>query len=470
MSSNTNKYLNIEIDKSLLYDLQYLVIDFNLSSSVVLSLDKLLYVIHKIFSLRNQRKFSNLDKVPLYSKVLRYELGPDYRVYLNFLLDNHFITTDNYYRVGHGNNSVAKCKCYGIYNKYSFENTVKYEVKQTCLVKKILKWRESYMDRVKDDELLNEIHNMMEKITIDYESAEKYLNDLFNSGKITKNARNLELSKCKRINDKESFDSIFLIKDSYGRVHTNYTNISKHIRENFLYINGEKAIGIDIKSSQPALLHCVFDDYLNSVKGTQSYIDDNALVSETLNGTAIDIRDKYVNRNNSYSGDHIFDGYVEYKLDTFGYDSYKEMVWNAERELALYKSWLETDIYNEFSSRMSTQIPRKKMKKLFVTHIFSTGWGEYLEPIREVWFKFFPTLHKILSAFKAEDYKNMAYRLQKDESSLVYGDLYSTLKMSGIDTFTTVHDSIIVPESQLDNARSLFNVVLTRNNIPTTAI
>ena len=436
----------------------------------LVKIDKCIYLINKINNLQELKKFKLLDKVPLYSKILRYELGPDYREYLNLLLNNDIITTDNYYRVGFGNNKVAKSKCYGINPKHVTGEKFEYEIKQTCLVKKIVKWRESQMANIKDGALLEGIYGMMDKITIDIDASTAYLDDLLKKKKITPHARDLEYRKCMKIHNKNTLDPLFLTKDNYGRVHTNFTNISKHIRENFLYINGEKAIGIDIKSSQPALLHCVFKDYIDTVKGTQSFTNNNFLEMEVLDGTPIDIRDKYVSKNNSYSGDHIYDGYVNYSLDTFGFDSYKDMVESAERELAEYKLWLETDIYTEFCSRMDKPISRASMKKQFVTHIFSTGWGEYLSEIRQIWFKFFPTLHKILSSFKKEDYKNVAYRLQRDESSFIYGDLYNTLRLSGIDTFTTVHDSIIVPQSKVEDAKNLFNVVLKRNNIPTVAV
>lgn len=464
-NKNFNKYLlknNKELNKYYIANLKF--------SYASLKLDKLLYIIYKISLLQLNKKFKNLNKVPLYSKVLRYEIGPDYRLYLNFLLEFGFISTDNRYIVGYGNNKVAKSKCYGINFVSNSDELYTHTLTQNCLIKKIIKWKDEYMNRIKGDVLLNEIYSMMDNITIDIDGATEYLDKLYYNKEITKRARDLEITKCQRINEHDPMDSLFLTKDSYGRIHTNFTNISKAIRENFLYINGEKAIGVDIKSSQPALLHGVFQDYLETLKGSQSFKTNDPFIIEELNGKAIDIRDKYIGKNNFYTGDHIFDGYIEYKLDTFGFDSYKELVENAERELGMYRIWLESDIYTEFLSRMETKETRKSVKRLFVTHIFSHGKGPHLDSIRNVWYRFFPTLLKIMDSFKEEDYKNMAYRLQKDESTLVYGDLFSTLKLSGINTFTTVHDSVIVPQSQVGLTTSLFNVVLQRNNIHTIAI
>lgn len=53
-----------------------------------------------------------------------------------------------------------------------------------------------------------------------------------------------------KIKDKQFFFTL----DGNERLHTNLTNLSSDIRNNFIYLNGEKIIGTDLSNSQPTFL------------------------------------------------------------------------------------------------------------------------------------------------------------------------------------------------------------------------
>ena len=62
--------------------------------------DYLLYIVGKLIQIPQfNSKLKNLNKIPLYSIILRYELGKNYRKYLDYLIDNKVIESDNHYIV-----------------------------------------------------------------------------------------------------------------------------------------------------------------------------------------------------------------------------------------------------------------------------------------------------------------------------------------------------------------------------------
>ena len=223
-------------------------------------IDSFLHIIHTIRNLSSHKKFKNLQKVPIYSKILRFELGKNYRRYIDYLLKYKFITTDNHYIVGHGT-KPGKCKCYGIAPKYRKNKSEDHELTKKSILTKLIKWKEEKFGKMVDDELLGHLYEMLQKVDIDVVGVNKYLDEMVESGQLTKYKANLERDKCDRINNKSDPHAIFIKKDTYGRVHSNFTNISKHIREKFLYLEGERLVALDIISSQPALLHTLFRKY-----------------------------------------------------------------------------------------------------------------------------------------------------------------------------------------------------------------
>jgi hypothetical protein len=92
---------------------------------------------------------------------------------------------------------------------------------------------------------------------------------------MTKNIRALWHNKLaiEKIHTKNSH----FVVDGYGRLHTVFTVLKKHIRNNFCTIGGKQVAEVDIKNSQPLFLskimiengHNAFDDFIPStINGT----------------------------------------------------------------------------------------------------------------------------------------------------------------------------------------------------------
>ena len=192
---------------------------------------------------------------------------------------------------------------------------------------------------------------------------------------------------------------IFYHFDNYGRMHTNFTILKSFIRKNCLLIDGEETCEMDIKNSQPLFLSKLIQD------SNTKWVDEDEFElfkNLTINGK--------------------FYQYIMDNIKTKDRGMVKELTYKVL-----------------FGRNGSTS----KSDKIFV--------------------KLFPTIHHFIKLYKKEhnDYKILAYDLQKAESSLVFNkiirhvmNLYPDIKI------VTVHDSIIVPIKNKEEVSAIFHTKL----------
>lgn len=430
-----------------------------------LHLEYFVYFLAKITTIPlTNNKYKNLQKVPVSSVILRNEMGKNYKRYIEYLLEYGFIETDNHYVVG-DDITDGKCKCYSISKKYCNSKMININISNKFLLSKILKWKMKKFGKESSDPLVSKIYKMIEEFEIDISGATKYLEELVRKKVITRKVMMCELDKCRRINEKDSNAlEHFVIKDKYNRVHTNFTNLSKHIRENFLYINGKKVVSLDIQTCQPALLYTLFNNYCNMVDA----MSDKSLYNIT-DFERTDCREKYVNRNNIYEGMPNFDSQVNFEYNTFGL-SPQQFVSKIKVELGCYERGLYNDIYDFFSDRWEyfygESRGRSKVKKDWIAYVFGKDVTEYTMRIHYIWNHYFPLLTKLLAHFKKDDHRTLARSLQKNESSIMFDKVFPLLEQT-IGTFTTVHDCILVSPDDIEQASTIFESVLRKNNVVT---
>lgn len=435
------------------------------------NVDYLLYIVGKLIQIPQfNSRLQNLNKIPLYSVILRYELGKNYKKYLDYLIDNKIIETDNHYVVSSPENE-GKCKCYGLKKKYKTSNLVDHTIVKPSLLKQILKWKEKSFKEFGKDELLVKLYGMMDGFTVDIDSTTKKLDSMVKNNEINQRQYDIEINKCKKINNKtETSLSLFITKDSYDRIHTNFTNISKVIRENYLYHNGNKVKGVDIVSSQAALLCSLFTEYRDSLK----YVNENPFEVKDLPKN-VDIRDKYVNKSNNYTGPHMYRD-INRTVNYFDLDS-TDMINKTSNEISKYIQAMSTEgIYEFFQYKYYEMFginkDRKDVKHKWISYIFGNSYST--KPAREesymiymIWEVEFPMLNRILNHFKSSDYKTLAHTLQRNEANLIFNKVCPVIDSElGID-YCTVHDSIIVEEQYCEEVSEIFDRVLEENNIIT---
>lgn len=438
-------------------------------------IDAFLYIINKIIQIPlYNRRFKHLNMVPLSSIILRMEIGKHYKRYIEYLITHKFLDTDNHYIVSSSERS-GKCKCYGLTKKYRSTSLEKHTMSYNSLVGKILAWKETYLGKHTSDEMLGKLYNMMQEFEIDIDAAEVYLNELKESGKISQRKIDIELDKCKRINSKNASTSdLFISKDGYNRVHTNFTNLSKHIRENFLYLNGKKVIGIDIVSSQASLLYTLMDNYVNSLEKEDIRLRENPF-EIPLPFIRKDIRDKYINKKNFYTGSHQYDGKINRSIMQISGMSLSDIIKTAKTELRKFNSILKTEgVYEYFQDKWDLihyeSKSRQFIKKQWISYVFGKGKTPITEQMHFIWTTEFPMLTKVLAHFKEGDYRALAHTLQRHESNIMFKHICPEIDKVFNISYCTIHDSLIIDADYADDVAVLMDSILEKHGIFTGAI
>jgi len=433
--------------------------------------DYFLYIASKIISISTYKKFKNLQKVPISSTVLRFELGKHYKRYIEYLIKYNFIETDNHYIVS-DEEKRGKCKCYGLCKQYKNQKLTSYELTKKSLLNKFLNWKKKKFGEVVSDEMMGQLYTMMQKVSIDIDGVKNYLDKSVKNKEFSRRKAELELLKCERINNNKDPYSLFLVKDLYGRVHTNFTNISKYIRENFLHLDGEKITQLDVISSQPAVLYAVIKRYLNKVlKEVETFHNDEYYLSPyEISTSSEDERDKYLNKDNSYHGKPIYKNDFDPVINKFGFSNYTDMLEEAVNELDRYRTMLKKGIYEFFQYRWEDffweDTSRDKIKKEWIRYIFGRNENKFNEKMEIIWNQEFPLLNKIIKHFKKGNYKPLSHELQRQEADIIYNKVCPEINKTG-KLYFTVHDCLAVKESDADELYNKFDEILLNNDVVT---
>lgn len=218
-----------------------------------LKTDYLISIINELLLKYYFQKDDLIDKeieFNLWSKILRTNYGTKYNYYISYLLDIEFMfMISDYYK-----NKKARTYKLNIYD-HNILDVIKYKVDDTILIKKTSKdfLKKSFLELNNSPipiDIRSKLVDDLYKIDIDIDSSIKYLNDL-------KDNREIEHSKYLRnliSIENAGTGNIFFKFDEYGRMHTNFTVLKKHIRQNFITINGMLTDEVDLPNSQPLFL------------------------------------------------------------------------------------------------------------------------------------------------------------------------------------------------------------------------
>jgi len=221
------------------------------------------YIINLIHELLIKYFFSDdIDnlKINLWSLILRKKYGMNYNYYIEYLIENNYITLISDYYVN------KKSKTYKL-NYKDLKNLKRVKIYDNILLKKynknfILKNIDEYSNNSIDVNVKKKLINDLYKVKIDYDNSIKYLNKLKKNNKIDENKYYKNLLSINSIKD----GHLFFKFDSYGRFHTNFTILKKEIRQNFLKIDNMDLCELDIKNSQPFFLSILMKKYMKDWK------------------------------------------------------------------------------------------------------------------------------------------------------------------------------------------------------------
>jgi len=204
------------------------------------------YLINIIHELLIKYYFSNnIDiKFNLSSLILKQKYGEYYNYYIDYLCDNGFMSLVSNYYVG------KKTKSYKLDTKYVYD-TIRFKNNDKFILKKSKNRYETTISEIKQSSISplvrSKLIQSLDYINIDYNGANKYLNELRTNNLIDETKYQRNLISIENIKD----GNIYFNFDDYGRFHTNFTILRKEIRNQFLSINNEMLAEVDIKNSQP---------------------------------------------------------------------------------------------------------------------------------------------------------------------------------------------------------------------------
>lgn len=332
----------------------------------------------------------------LWSNILRKKYGKTYNVYIQYLVDKNFMSFTSNYFVG------KKAKTYKL--NITILDIIRYKANDKILLKK---HKKNYLIRTFTAqqespiplELRKKLIDDLYHVEIDYNKAYKWLND-------AKDKKIIDLHKyMKNLSSIDGINSghVFFKFDAYGRLHTNYTVLKKHIRENCLTIDGESISELDITNSQPFF----FAVYLKNEIGVENFNEEvNKYVDCVKNGLIYDqLQEKYP----------------------------EELKTRNHAKIMMYKILF------------GKNINKKKESKMFKS--------------------IYPSVYEYIKEFKylSESYKSLSHELQKLESNFIFNKVIDKIKRNfpHIRLFT-IHDSIVFPTKYKNEVELIFNSYLRK--------
>lgn len=364
----------------------------NVIKSIFLKNDYIINMIHVL--LFKYYTTENLE-VTLWSKLLRKKYGMNYNHYVNYLINTGFLTLVSNYHVG---NESRKYKMIGLEN-FGEVDIIKHKVYDKVLLKK---HEQEYFDTTFTDmgqccidkDIRKKLVEDLKYVDIDFEKAISYLENLYHNGEIDKEKYYKNIISVTSIHENHFFVSF----DSHSRCHTNCTILKKHIRKNYLTIDGCHLREMDVKNSQPFFFSLFMKEQLGKVE---------------------------LEKNEE------FKRYIESTQNGLIYEEIMDKFYMTNRDEAKHLLYVVLFGKNHIDSEYD-----KKFKQLY------------------------PAVHNFIVDVKRNDmnYKIMSHRLQQRESDFIFNRVVKKIyaKFPHIKLFT-VHDSICYQEQYQFEVETIFN-------------
>ncbi len=390
--------------------------------------DNFIHILNLITEIpsRNKDLLDANGWVPIHAHTLQSRIR-DYDKYLDYLIENKILETDNQYLPGEKSKEYRFTKEHRVVNKGV-------EIEKYTLIKSILCNVHHRADSEKKYPYLAKWFNP--DLNIDYSSATDYLYQEYEMNIMLEdenpdgkyNASMLNAEKFKE------HDFYFHVDGTVNRLHTNLTNSKSGLR-NFITYGGAGLVSVDIKNSQPWISTLLLDSrfyekpkigsFLFNIKDIYpKYTQDIFLTSEELDSIIMIVK-------NELSLDGKGKGDIR---------SYTDKVLDG----SLYE-YIAEEIKSTHGYIISN---RKEIKKMIFTVFFSAN--QFFHQ-REAWPKemfsdLYPTVYDVFKSIKRHGQANLAILLQRMESKLMLDYVAKRIgkECPGMPMFT-IHDSIVCP-------------------------
>lgn len=364
--------------------------------NINLKTDYLINIIHRSLTNYYNNKKETIDKeikFQLSSIILKKKYGVYYNYYIDYLRSIDFlIMTTDYYNGG----NTGKARTYKLHYKYLTDIT-RIKIYDRVLLKKynhenLIAAFTTYVKSPIPIPIRKKLVNDLYYIELDYNESVKYLNKLKKDG-LNPYKYNKNLMALEDINDRQ----LYFKFDEYGRFHTNFTTLKKDIRKNFLKIDGEDLVEIDISNSQPLFLA--------------------HLMKKTL--------------------------------------TIKELI---NPEFSKYFDLVEKGLlYEEIMDKSGINC-REDVKIIMYRVLFGRN-GEVATE-NKIFSSIFPEVFSFIKKYKKDrnNHKSLSHKLQQLESEFIFNNVISYIMNTHPEIkLFTVHDSINVPLKYKEIVKDIFN-------------
>lgn len=215
---------------------------------------KTVFIIHLLDQFLSKWTGYRRDWIRLNSRVLKKEYGSIYTYILDWLIQNGHLELWKNYSVG------IKSKTYRLTQDAKSKPILAATIQIPQKLAKI-KLDDSNIEL---DWVRLELIEGLKQVQIDRNAAIEWCDKNIDRNSIQ------YLSNIMSIN-RISNCSIYSHTDKWGRLHTNFTSLKKEIRQQFLSVNGNKLVELDIKNSQPFFLWLLMRE--NGCNGDSGYTE-----------------------------------------------------------------------------------------------------------------------------------------------------------------------------------------------------
>ncbi len=406
--------------------------------------DNLIHIIHLITSIPATNKDLDIIDgfVPIYSQVLQKRVR-NYRDYLDYLLDNDVLLTDDWYIKG------LKSKGYKFTDKYS--RAIKMiQVADRCLINAIKKESKFAVSIKKKYKHLIKWYGP--DLQIDYRLATKFIEEdlqrkinnptLRDFDEKTKSYKDPYTQyKCSLLNIERiaAGDFILSVDDNVFRLHSTLSNVRSEIR-NCISFGGRKLISIDIKNSQP---------YLSTAILNHKFWKEPSWYEEKQPTACIYKLSKVI-KSIIFQTNKNYNSFIMLC---------KSSEMQAGSDLQRYKTLVEQGVFYEYlSEEIGKELgigysDRKKVKAAVFQVLFTDNrfLGQKEAKPKKVFKTRFPAIYELFSLIKKSDKTNLPRLLQRLESYLML--LVITKRIARerpkLPIFT-IHDSIVTTKGNED--------------------
>ena len=219
-----------------------------------------------------------------------------------------------------------------------------------------------------------------------------------------------------------------------GRFYSSITNMPSMIRKH-LMIDNEPVVEIDAANSQPGLM----------VKLVETFIRENQLILNQLEKSEIKKYRKLTGSGNLYN--YLKDCYI----DHYKTKKKSELPKNdLSKDISLFKSEVISSIF------FSRDYEKKNPKKLIVNNT-----------LKNIFRNEFPFIANIINIYKKVNHNSLAIELQQIEVDLIIHQCSKKLLENNIKVIT-IHDGLLVKQSDYDKALGIVKSIYSKNNLTAT--